>query len=177
MTLRGLAALGVLAIAGCKQPIINVYPAACATPVLAPDIENGDAPIIGQVGAWDGKAWIGPVGGGGGGGLPSVITSTPVASLTPWDGSPREANGGEEWVSNGWGHWEKDDNGEARPPLATPTPMPEVVAGCPSSIKIDGHETPFDARMSEDEPYCTYDEKFGPAQRLYYYAWIPRGKQ
>lgn len=169
MTLRGLAALGVLIVAGCKQPIINVYPAACATPsgdIIGGSVDKGVVPYPSFT-----------ANGGGGGGLPSVITSTPVASLTPWDGSPREANGGEEWVSNGWGHWEKDDNGEARPPLATPTPMPEVVAGCPSSIKIDGHETPFDARMSEDEPYCTYDEKFGPAQRLYYYAWIPRGKQ
>lgn len=145
MTLRGLAALGVLAIAGCKQPIINVYPAACATPTAySGGLEeySFNMPVV----------------------MAYAPTPMPVATPTPWDGSPREANGGEEWASNGWGHWEKDDNGEARPPLATPTTTPEVVAGCPSMVLVLIYETqqtiklPFDYAMTEahGESNCWY---------------------
>lgn len=75
MTLRGLAALGVLIVAGCKQPIINVYPAACATPsgdIIGGSVDKGVVPYPSFT-----------ANGGGGGGLPSVITSTPVATPTP----------------------------------------------------------------------------------------------
>lgn len=113
--MKYLALAGVLAIAGCKQPIINVYPA----------------------------------------------EPFPQACVTP----------GDYVIAR---HYDGSFSGYVMPtPIATPTP--EVVAGCPPSIKIDGHATPFDARISEDEPYCVYEETSGHA-RWYYYAWIPRGK-
>lgn len=55
MTLRGLIAIGALTLAGCgRRPIINVYPAAGATPV--PYVEGGVITNFAAYGSVDNNA-------------------------------------------------------------------------------------------------------------------------